>query len=42
MKKMFYKMVQVSLRKVIDWLLTAWSWANNHVKTIEAQDNDRK
>jgi len=30
-----FKVLQVSLRKLIDWLMTAWLWANNHQKAAE-------
>jgi len=30
-----YKILQVSLRKPIDWLMTAWLWANRQEKTTE-------
>ena len=30
-----YKVLQVSLRKLIDWLMTFWLWANKHEKTAE-------
>lgn len=31
----FYKTLQVSLRKLIDLLMTAWLWANKHEKAAE-------
>lgn len=30
-----YKILQVSLRKLIDWLMTLWLWANKHQKAAE-------
>lgn len=30
-----YKILQISLRKLIDWLMTAWLWANKHEKATE-------
>lgn len=30
-----YRILQKSLRKLIDWLMTAWLWANNHEKAAE-------
>lgn len=33
-----FKILQVSLRKLIDWLMTAWLWANNHQKAAEERN----
>lgn len=30
-----YKVLQVTLRKLIDWLMTLWLWANKHEKAAE-------
>lgn len=30
-----YRLLQQSLRKLIDLLMTAWIWANKHEKTAE-------
>ena len=30
-----YRLLQVSLRKLVDWLMTAWLWANKHEKAAE-------
>lgn len=33
--RIFYKGLQVSLRKLIDLLMTVWLWANKHEKAAE-------
>lgn len=33
-----FKVLQKSLRKLIDWLMTCWLWANRH----EKQAKERK
>ena len=30
-----YKILQVTLRKLIDWLMTFWLWANKQGKATE-------
>lgn len=30
-----YRILQKSLRKLIDWLMTLWLWANKHEKAAE-------
>ncbi|HEX8182619.1 MAG TPA: hypothetical protein VF575_03375 [Candidatus Saccharimonadales bacterium] len=35
MKKLAYNLLQRSLRKLIDWLMTAWLWANKREKQVE-------
>lgn len=30
-----YKILQVTLRKLIDWLMTLWLWSNKHHKAAE-------
>lgn len=30
-----YRILQKSLRRLIDWLMTAWLWANKHEKAAE-------
>ena len=32
---MIFKILQVSLRKLIDWLMTMWLWTNKHQKAAE-------
>lgn len=32
-----YRTLQRSLRKLIDWLMTAWLWANKHEKAAEGR-----
>lgn len=32
---LIFKVLQKSLRKLIDWLMTAWLWANKHEKAAE-------
>ncbi len=34
-----YKTLQVSLRKLIDLLMTFWLWANKHQKAVEERKN---
>lgn len=33
--RLIYKLLQKSLRKFIDWLMTLWLWANKHEKAAE-------
>jgi len=33
--RLLYKVLQKSLRKCIDWLMTFWLWANEHEKAAE-------
>lgn len=33
--RLFYKMLQKTLRKCIDWLMSLWLWANRHEKLSE-------
>ena len=40
MKKLLYNMLQRTLRKLIDWLMTAWLWANKREKQIEERHQD--
>jgi len=35
MKRLIYKIIQVTLRKAIDWLMTIWLWANRREKRAE-------
>lgn len=30
-----YRLLKVTLRKLIDWLMTFWLWANKHEKATE-------
>lgn len=30
-----YKVLKVTMRKLIDWLMTIWLWANKHHKAAE-------
>lgn len=39
---MIYRVLQISLRKLIDWLMTAWLWADKHEKSNEERKNGRK
>lgn len=33
--RLLYRLLQKSLRKCIDWLMTLWLWANKHEKQSE-------
>lgn len=35
-----YKILQVSLRKLIDWLMTFWLWTSKHEKAAEERKKD--
>lgn len=38
--RLLYKALQMSLRKLIDWLMTLWLWANKREKLAERRDKD--
>lgn len=42
MKIRIYMILQKSLRKCIDWLLTLWLWADKHEKSFRNDKNDSK
>gem|GEM_PF-3976252 len=33
--RLLYKLLQVNLRKCIDWLMSLWLWANKQEKKLE-------
>lgn len=37
--RLLFKIMQQVLRKLIDWLMSIWLWANRHEKQIEEQRN---
>jgi hypothetical protein len=35
-----YQVIQVSLRKLIDWLMSLWLWSNNRYRAAEERKKD--